>query len=150
MPVTLMTWGLPEPSSPMLIVPVRVPATVGLNVMLMEQEVPTLIPPLQLSVSEKSPVAAIPLTFKGKLPTFLKSTVCATEVCPTVVEENVKDVDAACPSPIHPVPIAVMTCGEAEDESAMVTVPVRSPGVFGVKLTVTLHADPSLRDPMQF
>ena len=150
MPVRLITWGLPAPSSPRFKVPVRVPAAVGLNVMLMAQEVPTLMPPPQLSVSEKSPVAAIPLTFNGKLPTLLKSKLCAAEACPTAVEENVRDVEAACPSPIHPVPTPVMTCGEAEDESVIVTVPVRLPGVCGVKLTVTLHADPSLRDPMQF
>jgi len=42
-----------------------------------------------------------------------------------------------------------MTCGEVEDVSVIVMVPVRSPGNWGVKLTVTLHADPSASEPMQ-
>lgn len=66
------------------------------------------------------------------------------------VAENVRLVAAGWPSPINPVPIPVITCGEVEEVSVIVTVPVRSPGNWGVKLTVTLHADPSSSDPMQF
>ena len=62
-PVRVTTCGLPVPSSEMLSVPVRVPAAVGLKVTLIAQEVETLMPPLQLSVSEKSPVTVIPFTF---------------------------------------------------------------------------------------
>src|ERR1700756_2588603 len=102
----------------------------------MAQPLPTLIPPAQLSVSEKSPVAVIEDTFNCRLPVLLKSNVREAELSPTVVDAKVKLLDADAPRPISPMPMPVMTCGEVEEPSVTVMVPERSPGDFGVKLTV--------------
>jgi hypothetical protein len=107
-PVRVTTCGLPGPSSAMLSVPVRVPPCAGLNLTLMAQALPVLMPPLQLSVSEKSPVVVIPDTFSARLPVLLKSNVCAEELCPTAVVGKVRIEDAGCPSPMNPVPMPVM------------------------------------------
>lgn len=61
-----------------------------------------------------------------------------------------RDVDAGTPRPITPVPIPVMTCGDVEELSVMVIVPVRSPGCCGLKVTVVLQLAPTATVPTQF
>lgn len=55
--------------------PVRVPAAVGVKVTLIEQMLPAAIVPGQVSVSAKSPLAAMPVTVRSAVPVFVNDTV---------------------------------------------------------------------------
>jgi hypothetical protein len=66
----------------------------------MAQAVPVLIPPLQLSVSEKSPVAVIEETLRVRLPVLLKRSVWEAELFPTDVEAKLRLLDAGDPKPM--------------------------------------------------
>ncbi len=84
-PVRLTVCGLPEALSVMLKVPVRVPDAVGVNVTLMVQLAPAATEPPQVSVSAKSPLAAIlPVIVRAALPLLDSVTVCAALVVPVV------------------------------------------------------------------
>jgi hypothetical protein len=74
-PLSATRCGLPGPLSAILRVPVRLPPSVGVKVTSMAQAVPTLIPPLQLLVSEKSPEMLTFETFNPMLPVLLNSSV---------------------------------------------------------------------------
>src|SRR5437870_12780187 len=83
-PVRLTVCGLPEVLSVARRLPVRVPDAVGENVTLMAQFPPTAKELPQLSVSAKSPLAAIVVMARVAVPVFVRVNVCAALVVPTV------------------------------------------------------------------
>jgi hypothetical protein len=67
-----------------VIVPVRVPVAVGLNVIVILQVAFTPIWPLHLFVCEKSPLATMLEIFSDAVPVLVSVTVCDVLVVPTV------------------------------------------------------------------
>jgi len=76
-PVRLRVCGLAPALSVMLIMPVRVPVAVGLNVTLIVQLAPAASDPPQLLLSAKSPLAVIPVIVNAAFPVLLSVAVCA-------------------------------------------------------------------------
>ncbi len=81
-PVSATVVGLFEALLAMVSVPVRVPATVGVNVTLTVQEALAAMDDPQVLVCEKSPVAVTPETDAAALPVLVTVTVCALLVVP--------------------------------------------------------------------
>jgi hypothetical protein len=75
---------LPVALSEMVKVPGRVPVVVGLNVTLIVQFFPAATEPVQVLLSAKSPLAAIPEIARLAVPTFVSVTGFAALVVPTV------------------------------------------------------------------
>lgn len=82
--------GLPDALSVILRVPVRDPAAVGVNVTFMVQFAPAVTELPQLSVSLKSPLAAMLVMLKVALPEFVSVAGWAALVLPTVTVLNVR------------------------------------------------------------
>ena len=70
--------------SVIVMAPVRVPVTVGVNLTLIAQFPPAATELPRLSVSAKSPLAEIPVIVKAAEPVLVSVTVCAALVVPTV------------------------------------------------------------------
>lgn len=81
-PVSATVCGLPEALSAMLSNPPRIPAAVGVKVMLILQlaRPATALP--QLLVAAKSPLVVIDVMFSGALPGLLRAIVCGVLVKP--------------------------------------------------------------------
>ena len=135
-PVRLTDWVVGLALSVIVRVPVRVPVAVGLKVTLKVQleDADKLGP--QVLVSEKSPLIATLEMVSVVVPVFLRVTVWALLVVPTVCDENVKEVgDRLATGPL-PVPLRLMVCVAGLALSVMVIVPVSVPVVVGVKVTL--------------
>jgi hypothetical protein len=83
-PVRPTVCGLPAALSVIVIKPVLVPVAVGVNVTLIMQLLPPGIPPPQVFVCAKSPLATMLPMLRGALPTLRSVTVCGEVVMPTV------------------------------------------------------------------
>jgi len=73
---------------------------------------------------------------RGTLPVFLRVTLCALLVEPTVWAEKVKEVAERLATGKAPVPLRLMVCVAGLALSVMVIVPVSVPVVVGVKVTL--------------
>jgi hypothetical protein len=90
-PLRLMLCGLPDALSVIVIVPVRVPLAVGVNVMLMLQLPPAGSELPHVFASAKSPVAAMLVIFSVAEPVLVSVTDWAALVVPTCWPENVRE-----------------------------------------------------------
>ena len=125
--------------SVMVIAPERVPAAVGVKVMLIVQLAPAFSEPPQLLVCAKSPLAVMPVMLNGTVPLLVSVTDWVALVVPTgwlpklgLVGDNV----AAGPVPV---PDRATVCGLPLALSVTVSVPVREPPVVGVKVTLIVQ-----------
>ncbi len=84
-PVRFTTCGLVEALSVRTIVPVRVPAAVGVNVTLIVQFDPAASVAAQVVVSAKSPFGMMLVIFSAAFPALLNVRLCSALVVPTVV-----------------------------------------------------------------
>jgi hypothetical protein len=73
-PVRVMTRGLPGALSEMVIVPVRAPGAVGVNVTFMAQLAPAATELPQVLVSAKSPLDMMPVMLRRPLPLLVSVT----------------------------------------------------------------------------
>jgi hypothetical protein len=120
-----------------LIVPVRVPAAVGVKVTEIVQFAAAARLAPQVFVSVKSAEAAIDAMFIKALPVFVSVIIWAELVEPTACGANVRraGVKAATGVSETPVPVSETTCGDPLALSVMVTWPWRLPAAVGVKVT---------------
>jgi hypothetical protein len=133
--------------SAMVIVPVRVPATVGVNVTDSVQVPPaaTLVP--QFWVSVKSPDAVIDDSVRAALPEFVRETSCAALVVPVVCDEKVRLVveRVAVGIAATPVPVKETACGDPVALSVIVSVPARLPFTVGAKAIEIVQLFPAVK-----
>ena len=141
MPVKPIVCGLPVASSAILIVAVRVPVALGVNVTLIVHVPPfaaTDVP--QLSVLAKSPpfvpLMVMLVMFKTAVPLLVKVTGWADDVVPTNCPLNVRDVLPNTTAGAIPVPVKPIVCGLPVALSAMLIVAVRVPVALGVNVTL--------------
>ena len=138
-PLSDTACGLAAALSVNVIDPVSVPAAVGVKVTEIVQLAPAGRLDGQAVVSAKLPEAAMPLIERAPAPVFVKVTVCAALVVPTVWLANVRlvgdklivGVAAAA------VPLSDTACGLAAALSVNVIAPVSVPAAVGVKVTET-------------
>ena len=132
-----------------VIVPVRVPATVGVKVTptvqvaagARELEVEQVV---VLESSAKSPEAAKPPKLSAAVPELVRVTICAALVVFTTWLPKVRLEDVTETPGAVPVPLSAMT---AEPLLALsVTVPVRVPVAVGVKVTPTVQVEVGARE----
>src|SRR5580658_3902707 len=140
-PVSVTVCGLPVALSVNVIVPVRVPVAVGLNVI--EKTHGGFSSPILghcASVAPaKSPLVTILLKISANSPLFDTVTVCAALVVPTTWLPNVNDVGVIPITPATPVPFSVTVCGLPVALSVNVIVPVRTPAAVGVNVIWNVH-----------
>lgn len=132
-------WGLFAASSVTVRLPELAPLPVGVNVMLTLQLWPTLstlgrVP--HVLVWAKSPEIAMLVTVTAIWPVFVRRTVWAGLVTPTVSAGKVRLVEdgVSLPPAVTPVPVTVMTWGLPWALSVMVTWSVLAPVVVGVNV----------------
>jgi hypothetical protein len=82
-PVRLTVCGLPAALSAMLMLPVKVPVVVGVNVTLIVQAAPAATDDPQVFVSPKFVLAVIDVMLNATLPVLVNVTICAELVLPT-------------------------------------------------------------------
>ena len=105
-PVKLAVCGLPGALSVTVIVPVRVPATVGVKVTLMLQFEPAAREVPQVLVCAKSPLLAMLVIDKLAVPVLLNVIFCAALVVPTFWLPNVRLVGLSeATGPLAPQPV---------------------------------------------
>jgi hypothetical protein len=141
-PVREMLCGLPEALSVTLMLPVRVPDAVGVNVTLITQFAPAASELPQVLASAKSPVAEIPVIVSAAFPVLLNVTACLLLVELTVWFPNANDPGcrlAPGVGVVTPVPVSATVCGLPEALSAMLTIPTREPVAVGVNVTLIVH-----------
>ena len=152
-PVRFTVCGLPAALSKMLTVAVRVPAAVGVNVMLIVQLPPAATELPQVVVSGKSPGSS-PVTTKlvmpkMVLPLFVKLTVCAGLLVPTSWLLNVR-FEGETPTPgAVPVPVRLSVWGLLAALSVNATEAPRVPVAVGANETVSVHCAEAVREEPQ-
>jgi len=145
-PVSVTVCGLPVALSVNVIVPVRVPVTVGLNVIENTHgSASTAMLGHCASVAPaKSPLVVILVNVNGFPPVFDTVTICAGLVVPTAWLPNVNDVGVI---PIVvlllvPVPAKITDCGLPVALSVNVIAPERVPVAVGVNVMCNVHGVP--------
>jgi hypothetical protein len=131
-------------------VPVLVPTTAGVNVMLMEQlaDVGKVVP--QVVFSANGPVIAMLVIVRDAVPVLLSVTVCAGLVTPGDSEGNVKLVGerVTAGAAVAP-PTRVTAWGLLAALSVMTNDPERVPGAVGVNVTLIRQPCPAAREAPQ-
>jgi hypothetical protein len=143
-PVRFTVCGEFDAASVTVIVPVRVPAAVGVNVTLTMQFAPPFSVGGHVFVCPKSPAEPI-VTDVAPVPVFLTVTGLLALVLPTACEANVKLAGVAVTviTVAVPVPVKLTVCGEFDAVSVSEIVPVRVPATVGVNVTFTVQFAPA-------
>src|ERR1700747_2758413 len=110
-PVRLTICGLPTMLSATLIVPVKVPVAVGVNVTLIVQGAPARREGPQLLVWRKFVLAVIDVMVSVVVPELVNVTLCAGLVVPMVWEANVRLPGVSVTPEVTPVPSRLTSCG---------------------------------------
>src|SRR5437879_590249 len=146
-PIKLITCGLPPALSVMMIVPARVPMAVGAKLILIVQLAPFGTLPPQLSVRVKSPLGSILVMVNVAFPVLVSVTVFGALIepsgCPSKVRLRGDSITAGPVSMALPVRLTI--CGLSAALSVIVTIPVRRPGIVGVKMTLIVQLAPAAR-----
>lgn len=150
-PVRLIDRGPLMALSARLIVAVRFPTAVGVNVTLIVH-VPFAATELpQVLVTAKSPgfvpVVVILVIDKLVFPVLVRVTDCAVLATPTPVLVNVRALAERLMAAALPVPDKAIASGLTCRLSAMLTVAVRVPMALGVNCTVIVHLPLAASDP---
>src|SRR5580704_18778339 len=152
-PVSVTVCGLPVALSVNVIVPVRVPAAVGVKVMWNVHGVPStaMLGHCASVAPAKSPVVAMLVNVTAVFPVFDTVNVSGELVDPKPSIPNGNEVGAIViipPVAAVPVPVSVIVvvCGVVLPALVYVTVtvPVNAPVAVGVNVTLTMHPEPSL------
>jgi hypothetical protein len=139
-PLKLIVCGLPSPEEVIVIAPVRVPATVGVNVTVTVQVAFCARVAVQLFVWLKSPVAADTTTLLT-LPLFAMIVTAWEALVVFViwfVYVSVLDVSPSAGAKT-PVPLKLIVCGLPAPDDVTVIAPVRVPAAVGVNVTVIVQ-----------
>jgi hypothetical protein len=128
----------------MAMLPVRAPATSGVNVTSIVHEAPAASVPGQADVNAKSPEAVIDAIVSGPLPVLASVIVCGGLVVETVREANVSDVGVSeiAGASATPVPDSVTWCGLPGASLLMMRAPAMLPGMSGVNVTLMAQLAP--------
>ena len=141
-PLRATLCGLPAALSEMLMVPVLVPAAVGLKVTEIVQLAPALTVVPQVLVWEKSPLAVMPEMVSEALPVLVRMTVCAVLVLPDIWAVKVREAGDKPTTGSVPVPVSGQVWGLFAALSEIVRVPERVPIAVGVKDTLIVQLAP--------
>jgi hypothetical protein len=148
-PDRLMVCGLSRALSVIVTAPARVPVVVGANLMLIWQLDPIARDDLQVVVRVKLPLMAVLMLLSAAVPVFVKVTVCAALVVPTVCAANVRLVVERLAMGAVPVPERVTVCGLVVALSVIVIVPGWLPAAVGVNVTLMEQLAPAAREAAQ-
>lgn len=143
-PCSVITWGLVVALSVIVMVAVRAPPAVGVNVALMVQCAAGAIGEVHVLVDAKSPPFVPPVTMlvivSGWPPLFVSVTLCEALVEPTAAAAYVKVVpERSAVGSSKPVPDSVMDCGLFGASSVIATEALRVPAALGVNVTLMVH-----------
>ena len=145
-PDSVTSSGLVGSESVIRSVALRVPLALGANLTLMVQLLPEawLVPQVLVCVksAELVPVNEMELMVRVAGPTFVRVTVWAALVVPTVWAEKLKLVGLKVT--IVPVPLSATVCGLPKALSLKVRLAVRVPATDGRKVTLTVQEDPAV------
>ncbi len=150
-PIKLITCGLPPALSVMVIAPARVPMAVGAKLTLIVQLAPAAtLPPfgqVMPDAGKKSPLGTMLAMVNAALPVLVSVTVCGALIVPSAWLGNVRLIgDSLTAGPVSTaLPVRLIFCGLSAALSAMVIVPVRRPGIVGVKATLMVQLAPAAR-----
>ncbi len=139
-------------SSETLIVPVRLPVAVGLNVTAIVQVIPAGTEAPHVFVWLKSPVIEIEEMFSARLPAFFRVIDIAALDVVTSWPGNVKlvGVKTATEAVFVPVPVSVADCGLLVSTSVKTSCADSADATEGVNVTLTVHDAPAARLAPQF
>jgi hypothetical protein len=141
--------GGPVTLSVMLNHPPRVPAAVGAKVTAIMQLAPTATEEPQVLVWEKSPVAAIWVTFNAAVP-LLVSVICwAALLLPTGWLEKLKLPGLNATLGAVACPLRLTDCGEPVALSVTLSLPPRAPAAVGAKVTAIMQLAPMATEEPQ-
>lgn len=135
-------------SSVIVIVPLRAPVAVGVNVTLMEQDIEAGSDAPQVLVWAKSPELAIGMRFSVALPLFFRVIILAGELVvvtswpPKLKLVGVRRTTGA---EFVPVPVSVANCGLLGSTSVKTSLADSADATEGVKVTFTVHDIPAGR-----
>ena len=149
-PIRLTVCGLPAALSVIVMVPVRFPPAVGLNVTAMAQFAPAATLDPQVLVSAKSPALApeiaMLVTLSAAFPLFESVTICGAVVISNNSEVKVRLTgDRPTMGPV-PVPLRTTFCVLPATPlllSVTVNVPVRLPSAVGLNVTLIVQLAPA-------
>jgi len=150
-PIKLITWGLPPALSVMMIAPARVPMAVGAKLALIVQlALAATLPPFAQVVpvaGMKSPLRTMLVMVSAALPVLVSVAVCAALNVPSGWLANVRlSVDSLTAGPVSTaLPVRLIFCGLSAALSVMLIVPVKRPGIVGVKVTLMVQLAPAAR-----
>src|SRR3989454_2839205 len=150
-PIKLITWGLPPALSVMMIAPARAPMAVGAKLALIVQlALAATLPPFAQVVpvaGMKSPLRTMLVMVSAALPVLVSVAVCAALNVPSGWLANVRlSVDSLTAGPVSTaLPVRLIFCGLSAALSVMLIVPVKRPGIVGVKVTLMVQLAPAAR-----
>ena len=147
-PVSGTVRGLPLALSVIVMVPVRTPVAVGVNVTLIVQVIPAGTDAPHVFVSAKSPEPVIETIFSTRLPLFLSVIVLAGElvvVTSWLPKSKLVGVRTATGAFAVPVPVSVANCGLLGSTSVKTSSADSADATEGVKVTLTVHEAPAAR-----
>jgi len=150
-PLNATVWGLPDPSSLIVIVPALVPLAVGSKNTPMTQLAPAArLLPQALSVPKSDGLAVTPVMFSGEPPLFVSVTFCGRPEVPTYwlgkeIFEGVTDTVGGGMPP----PASGTGTGLEERLFEIARLAIRAPVAAGVKVTLIEQLAPADKVPTQ-
>ena len=147
-PVSGTVRGLPLALSVIVMVPVRAPVAVGVNVTLIVQVIPAGSDAPHVFISAKSPELVIEVIFRTRLPLFFSMIVLAGElvvVTSWLPKSKLVGVRTATGAFAVPVPVSVANCGLLGSTSVKTSLADSADATEGVKVTFTVHDIPAGR-----
>jgi len=151
-PVSGTVRGLPLALSVTVMVPVRAPIAVGVNVTLIVQVIPAGSDAPHVFVSAKSPELVIEVIFSTRLPLFFSVIVLAGELgvdTSWLPKSKLVGVRTATGAFAVPVPVSVANCGLLGSASVKTSFADSTEATEGVKVTFTVHDIPAGRLEVQ-
>ena len=147
-PVSGTVRGLPLALSVTVMVPVRAPVAVGVNVTLIVQVIPAGSDAPHVFVSAKSPELVIEVIFSARLPLFFSVIVLAGELgvfTSWLPKSKLVGIRTATGAFAVPVPVSVANCGLLGSTSVKTSLADSADATEGVKITFTVHDIPAGR-----
>src|SRR5947209_3370950 len=152
-PVRVIVCGLPEASSTMFSVALRIPVASGVKLTLIVQLAPgatepaplgQVLPAAKAKSAACAPVMVMLVRFSGALPLLVRVTVCAALVVPTrCLPKALLVAESVAVGGVTPVPVSDTDCGLPGASSVMVTVAVRALAAVGVNVRLRRQLAPA-------
>jgi hypothetical protein len=147
MPVSETVRGLPLALSVIVMVPLRAPVAVGVNVTLIVQFMLAGRDAPHVFVSAKSPELVIEVIFNARLPVFFRVIISGELVVVTSCPPKFKLVGVTTETGAFavPVPVSVANCGLLGSTSVKTSFADSADATEGVNVTLTAHDAPAAR-----